>query len=351
MNVLITILSVIVVLSFLVFIHEGGHYLAARSFGVRVTEFMIGLPGPRIGFMKNGTKFGVTAVPLGGYARICGMEPGPESPYLEQALAYSYAMGSVTAEDFATHASISSKEAEEALDQLVFWGSLDGVSARKKDTIYKTPIQKKGQVAGSQRPVDDAHEFYLSEKSQQYRTIAPWKRCIIVLAGPLVNIVFALLAFVVIYSCVGVDMLNPNTGVVEHVMVSPLKALTASFVYLGMVIQAVAQLFNPATAADTISQSTSIVGIAVLSKSALDQGFINFVLFTAMISVSLGIMNLLPILPLDGGRFVIELYQKITRRTVSEKAMEYLSLAGIAFVLLLFIIMLNQDVQHFIFGN
>ena len=68
------------ILGFLVFIHEGGHYLAARAFGVRVTEFMLGLPGPNIGFTKWGTKFGVTPFLLGGYAKVCGMEPGEMSP-------------------------------------------------------------------------------------------------------------------------------------------------------------------------------------------------------------------------------------------------------------------------------
>ena len=53
-------------LGFLVLIHEGGHYLASRAFGVRVSEFMLGLPGPSIGFTCGDTRFGVTAVPLGG---------------------------------------------------------------------------------------------------------------------------------------------------------------------------------------------------------------------------------------------------------------------------------------------
>ncbi|MBE6472417.1 MAG: peptidase M50, partial [Coriobacteriaceae bacterium] len=46
MDIILTILAAIVVLGFLVFIHEGGHFLASRAFGVRVSEFMIGLPGP-----------------------------------------------------------------------------------------------------------------------------------------------------------------------------------------------------------------------------------------------------------------------------------------------------------------
>ena len=76
MDILFMVLCATVVIGFLVFIHEGGHYLAARAFGVRVTEFMLGLPGPSVGFTRGGTRFGVTAVPLGGYAKVCGMEAG-----------------------------------------------------------------------------------------------------------------------------------------------------------------------------------------------------------------------------------------------------------------------------------
>lgn len=55
------LITVTLLLGFLVFIHEGGHYLAARACGVRVSEFMIGLPGPSIGFTRGETRFGITA--------------------------------------------------------------------------------------------------------------------------------------------------------------------------------------------------------------------------------------------------------------------------------------------------
>ena len=58
MDIVLMILYATIVLGFLVLIHEGGHYLAARAFGVRVTEFMLGLPGPNIGRLHDmaGTK-------------------------------------------------------------------------------------------------------------------------------------------------------------------------------------------------------------------------------------------------------------------------------------------------------
>ena len=118
-----------------------------------------------------------------------------------------------------------------------------------------------------------------------------------------------------------------------------------------MVVQAVAGLFNPATAAQTVSDSSSVVGIAVMSKQLADAGLVPFMQFMAMISVSLGIMNLLPIPPLDGGRFIIEVFQKLARRTVSLRAMNALSLAGMALFVCFFVAMVNQDIQRFVFGN
>ncbi|MDY5661202.1 MAG: site-2 protease family protein, partial [Coriobacteriales bacterium] len=60
MNVVMTVFWGVVVLLVLVVIHELGHFIAARAFGVRVTEFMIGLPGPNIGFEHNGCRYGIT---------------------------------------------------------------------------------------------------------------------------------------------------------------------------------------------------------------------------------------------------------------------------------------------------
>ena len=120
MDVVLMILYGVLVLGFLVVIHEGGHYCAARAFGVRVTEFMVGLPGPRIGFLHHGTRFGVTAIPLGGYARVCGMEAGEESPHLQRMLTLVYERGEVLMEDAARALSISDDEAYRALDELLY---------------------------------------------------------------------------------------------------------------------------------------------------------------------------------------------------------------------------------------
>ena len=359
------IIAATIVLGFLVFIHEGGHYLSARAFGVRVSEFMIGLPGPNIGIQRGETKFGLTIVPLGGYARVCGMEPGEMSPHLKAAMASVYARGTALMEEVAADCGITDDEAYEALEELVEWGTVTGPKKSDEYNVYRTPavkpswkMRRQARRSGMPMPVreEGAPDRLLSpdscferEYSQQYRSLPFWKRIIILLAGPGVNLLFAMLAFVVIYSVIGFDYQGAD-GATMHATVSPLRAVEAGFAYIGMVVQAVAGLFNPQTAAETVSQSTSLVGIAVMSKTAFEAGITNALTFTAMLSVSLGVMNLLPIPPLDGGRFVIEVYQRIRRKAVGVRAMGYLQFVGVALFTLFFIVMINQDIQRFVFG-
>ena len=360
MDIVLMIIYATLILGFLVFIHEGGHYLASRAFGVRVTEFMLGLPGPSIGFTKWGTKFGVTPFLLGGYAKVCGMEPGEMSPHLEPVLAALYRRGTANMEDIAADCGITDDEAYEALDELVEWGSIAGPTKQDKYNTYRAPVVKPSRKQldagirpyelGQARPVADAHALFESEYKQQYRSLPFWKRSVILVAGVAVNLLFAVLLFVILYSVIGADMPN-RSGEMVHVTLNPLQAIQAGFTYIGMVVQIIAGLFNPATAGEVVQNSTSVIGIAAMSKDAVDAGLFSIVGFVASISVSLGIMNLLPIPPLDGGRFVIEVFQKISRKMVSLKALNYLSAAGMVLFLCFFLFMANQDIQRFVFGN
>lgn len=374
----------------LVFIHEGGHYIAARAFGVRVTEFMIGLPGPSIGFTRNGTRFGITAIPLGGYARVCGMESGPMSEHLEDVLAAIYERGWMFAEEVAEHCEISCEDARQALEELVQWGSVVEMDLKKLvdfdslnalrieaedrpfdaksfDCAFATPeyVPSKREItrakrlctfmpgpcsAGERRPFVSKHALFKSELSKQYRNLPFWKRSVILLAGVAVNLLFAVLAMIAIYSAIGIDY-TLQSGEVYHFCATPLQSVQIGFECIVLTAQAVIGLFNPQTAAQTVSDSTSVVGIAVMSSELFSRGIADGLFFMAGISISLGIMNLLPIPPLDGGRILIEIVQKVSGRDVPTKVVGYISMAGMALFLAFFVFMLNQDIQRFVFGN
>lgn len=362
------IFSAVVAIGFIVLIHEGGHYLASRAFGVRVTEFMLGLPGPSLGFTAAGTRFGVTAVPLGGYARVCGMECGEINPHLKDAMGIIYQQGSMTEEELSQALSISEDDAYEVMEELAEWGTITRPSRKDAEQRWKTPavvpsararrVAKRlclpapvALEAGSPQPLEDLDAFYERELSCQYRSLPFWKRSVILLAGIGMNLLFAIVAFVLVYSVIGVDYMNAQTGEVQHLTLTFWQSIQAGFGAIVVTFQAILGLFNPATAAETVSNSASVVGIAVMSADFFAKGMADALFFMAVISISIGLMNLLPIPPLDGGRFLVEIIQKVSRRTVPARVMGALSMAGMALFLCFFAFMLNQDIQRFILGG
>ncbi len=116
--------------SLLVVLHEGGHFAVARAFGVKVHEFMLGLPGPALRYRGKKTTYGVTLILLGGYVRIAGMEPGPEDPLMADALAYITRLGTGNAAGLSYALDIDVRRAETLLVTLADW---DAISTAEDD--------------------------------------------------------------------------------------------------------------------------------------------------------------------------------------------------------------------------
>jgi len=76
METIVQIAQLLLALSILVGIHEAGHMLAARFFGMKVEKFFIGFPPKIFSFKKGDTEYGLGAIPLGGFVKISGMIHG-----------------------------------------------------------------------------------------------------------------------------------------------------------------------------------------------------------------------------------------------------------------------------------
>ncbi|MCL2606758.1 MAG: site-2 protease family protein, partial [Coriobacteriia bacterium] len=93
-----------------------------------------------------------------------------------------------------------------------------------------------------------------------------------------------------------------------------------------------------------VDQSASIIGMSVMSAQAAQTGIMNYAFLVASISISLGLMNLLPIPPLDGGKIVLELIQRAMRRPVPQSIQVGLSMFGICLLLVFMFYVMFQDV-------
>lgn len=423
MSVLAVIFWFIVIIGVLTFVHELGHFVAARAFGVRVTEFMIGMPGPNVGFERNGCRYGITCIPLGGYNRITGMEGGPENPHLAEVLAYVHRQGRADATHVALACGLDADEAELALMTLDGWGSI--VAPGKKDPrgAYAAPANGDYEV-GQPREVADPIALLDAERAHTYRSLSFPKRMVVLFAGPFMNILLAFVLLLVIFSGIGLTVASttisqvvdagpaqeaglqagdtitavdgadvpdwqalstaiaglepgdrvevtyerdgqtidttlevgtddsgaPRLGIyagTEQYHVPLGEALGVSWEYLVMTVQSYLSLFNPATAGETLSQSTSVVGIAVMSERAASAGVVPLLYLVAIVSLSLGIVNLLPLPPLDGGRILIEVIQRVTRREVPARIVNAITVVVVLLLVVLFVFLLRQDIVNF----
>ena len=228
----------VLLLSVLVFVHEGGHYLAARAFGVRVTEFFLGLPcRHRLSFKsrKVGTEIGVTPLLLGGYNRISGMEPASDE-LLPRALAIVLREGRVLVSDLASELGCDEERAFGLMATLVDWGSIRAFydPERGESPNQKTWPQAFETLARDARGLteyDRGHDFSLPgstepgepcdlglapneliarERSHTYLGCGFAKRVAMLLAGPLVNVLLAFLLVVGVLMAQGVETIDPS---------------------------------------------------------------------------------------------------------------------------------------------
>lgn len=440
-----------VVLSFLVAIHEAGHFIAARLFGMRVTEFFIGMPCKyrwSYKLKRWGTEIGITPLLLGGYTRICGMAH-VDDELLEQCLTFVYTQGRTTAGACAKALGCSTAYAHELLAVLADWASIQKESSdsgdSEQDIIYTTVarddqmltlfdtghqfLAEKVKPAGSAYTLSDSHQFFLDEKARTYTGKSFIKRFIALAAGPCVNIVFAFVVLVATLSLAGVtttvdsnvlgkveaNSLAQDAGLstgdeivaldgepvhswtdIVRVLSDKMKdgatfemkyvhdgqqvrstvdfshlephelfgihaqtkvvypsigqSLQFATAYTVQVTQFVCKLIMPQYALQTVQQSSSVVGISTMAARAAEEGAQQFFMLAAMISMSLGCMNLLPIPPLDGGKALFEIIGVVIRKPVPLKIQTFVTYIGIALFLLLFVFALRNDIAALIQG-
>lgn len=457
----------VLMFSIIVTIHEAGHFTAARLFGLRVKEFMLGLPGPNIGFTFKGTKFGVTPFLLGGYALIAGEGSVKENRNLAAAYGYLAGFGSLDEDQVRDAQPQLGYDLEEALDILDAWGTVKRLKKKGRYSYHMLPEGAPGAVGavalpegadgslgpdgssggavasalpdgapgadgaafGEARQVTAAQAVaHIAAERKLTFNAAPWyQRVIILAAGVIFNLLFAIIVFTTALMIVGTQV--PSTtmasvvadspaaaagiqagdrivafdgqpvdswagltaGISAHkpgdevtvtversgqqrdfklelannndapmLGVSPLserqaigfvEALSTSVGFIGMVAVAIVQLFNPATFGDVVSQSTSVIGVSFEAKNAADNGFLPFIVLSAALSISIGLMNLLPLPPLDGGRIVVETIERIVRRRIPIKVVSGISVTAMALLIMLFLFLTSQDIQNYIIGG
>lgn len=175
-----------------------------------------------------------------------------------------------------------------------------------------------------------------SDDERAFSKVSVWKRMAIVLAGPIINILFGILVYFILISTVGLQFADPTRDTFINRILYGGKA-TGEFIL--SILESVKILFTGGLSTD---QMVGIVGISEIVVETT--GFINYIYLMVVISISLGITNLLPIPALDGGKILILLIEIIRRKQMKLETEAKIQMIGFSILLAISLIVTYNDI-------
>lgn len=179
-------------------------------------------------------------------------------------------------------------------------------------------------------------ESEASEDSRAFTNVSIPKRIAIVSAGAIVNILFGILAYFLLVSTVGLQFADPaKDTILNRIHYAGIN--TGEFIL--SIFDSVKSLF---TSGISVDQMTGPVGISQIVVQAT--GLANYIYVLAVISVSLGVTNLLPIPALDGGKIVLLIVEAIRRKKITVETEAKITLVGFSLLIALSLYVTYHDV-------
>jgi regulator of sigma E protease len=341
---------------FLIILHEAGHFVAAKATGMRVERFFLFF-GPTIWSFKRGeTEYGVKSIPLGGYVKITGMNPEEDIP--PEVAHRSYYRQEVWKRIVVVAAGPA---VNIALAFLILFGVylVNGhqeVDQRVGEVKAGMPAAKVLQPGDKIVAIDGKSLPGLSaeERLERFGKLVGSHEC----AGKQVDGCVAATPVKIeiergdhaktfsVYPHYDEEAERALIGFsygVRTADVGPSTAASEAGDAIWSVARGTAHVFTHLFESEQRKQVSGVVGISDVGHQVIEKGLERALLLLAFVSLSLGLVNLLPILPLDGGHIFWSLVEKLRGRPVSLRVMERATMVGVALVLMLFFLGLSND--------
>jgi len=425
-----TIVSFLFVLGVLIFVHELGHFLAARRLGVRVLTFSLGF-GPKIlKFTRGDTEYCVSAIPLGGYVKMAGESPddprsGAPDEFLSktkwerfQVLIMGPVMNIVLAvvvlavvlaqgaevpayeDQPPVIGAVKMKSAAErggiqvgdriltvAGDSVPTWKDLAIAVGTRADRTVAVTLDRNGRTMSLDVKPAAAGRFEIGDLgvlpdtspiAQKVDPQDPAARggmkagdVIYAVNGTRVMFPTDLKEAIAAHPGETIDVEVRRAGAPQHLSITPDKRPTGG--WIGITIVEATRSFKPGpfeavrlsvvqnatsgvmifkilgglfTGSTSVRQLQGPVGIAQLSGESAEAGFVHLLNLMAVISLNLGLLNLMPVPVLDGGHILIMALEGVARRDFSMAVKEKMLLAGFVVLMMLMVTVIYNDLTR-----
>jgi regulator of sigma E protease len=382
-------------LASLILVHEAGHFFTARAVGMRPRRFYVGFPPAILKTQRNGIEYGIGAIPLGGYVKIPGMHrPAPgdvdvqfgralqQSPELVgpvQRLKRALAEG----DEDAARAALEELERVGDKNETLERGLTEISDGLSPDAYWRQRTWRRVAVilAGPATNLVFAVVLFTclflvggGKATTTVGQVLPGKPAAVVGLRPgdrVVAVNGTPVTATEIATHISRSQGRPVTLLVRRggrlVTLGPVRpqridgAYRLGFVLRGEKLGVGASAWQSVKLTGLVTKEigkslarlvhgegrkdiSSPVGIVQGSSDALKQGAQTYLWVLGLISLSLALMNLLPLLPLDGGHIAFSLIEGIRGRAVAREVYERVSAVGIVLVVLLFFIGISNDI-------
>lgn len=352
-----TLLYALVLLGLLIFVHELGHFIVAKLMKVKVLKFSLGF-GPRVIGKKIGeTEYLISSFPLGGYVKMLGEDGVEEISEEERPRAYNYQpvwkrflivfSGPLFNLLFAS-----------LLFILIFMTGFPVLLPQVGEVLTDSPAAKAGLLRGDSiieidsKPInrwDEMTEFI--HKNPGRELLLKVKRDNQVMAFHLtpekkeVPNIFGEKKEV---GLIGIKPLGSTMVIRESLPVAFIKGITKTWDISVLTVVSIIKLIQRIIPAETIGGPILIFQMAGQEAA---HGPLSFFTFMAIISINLGVLNLLPIPILDGGHILFLSIEAIRRKPLSEKVIMVAQRLGLAIIITLMVFAFYNDIMRLLTGK
>ena len=366
------IVGFLLVLGPLVTVHELGHYLVGRWFGVKADVFSVGFGKEMAGFTdKRGTRWKLSALPLGGYVQFAGdMNPAGQPseewlalPEAERARTFQakplWQRALIVAAGPATNIIVA--VAIFAAFFMAFGKPVPADPAQENYVVAFTEnsaAREAGFRIGDRIAAIDGEPMLSYRQVQQTVWLYPGKRMEVTVERGDETVVIPVTARPVELkdrfgnaSTIGLIGVESRETEQRFEPVGPLTAVgLASRECVETVELMVTGLAQIVSGQRSVKELGGPVKIAKFSGEQFSLGWVNFVSFAALISINLAFINLLPIPALDGGHLAFYAAEAVRRKPLGPRSQEWAFRTGLAFVLALMLFVTINDVAS-LFGS
>ncbi len=342
---MLTIVAFIFVFSILIFFHELGHFIAAKASGVRVYKFSFGF-GPRVlGFTKNQTEYVICLIPLGGYVKMAGemgqaeVEETSEGVPKEQR--FDKKSLGIRALIVFLGPLMNIVTAVIIFSLIFFVNGIPVVTNYVSTVVENGPAEQAGILTGDKIIAINLIKMEDPNKIANIINESSGKKLQVTLdrGGEAIDV-----SVIPEYDNDYKKGLIGITFEISAEKINIFSAFSKGLIAAGSIIKLIFSNTIEMITGKIPLEIAGPLGIAQMTGEAAKLGFLNLLYFTAILSIFIGLFNLLPIPILDGGHIIILVIEKIRGKPLEADKISFMYLIGISLMVMIFIIATYKDI-------